>query len=179
MKKTMGLVAAGLALAAQMALAAPADRKDFQVAKDIASSVNGYGRFTIFDDVAGNVRDGVVTLTGSVTMPFKRDDIERRVAKIDGVRKVDDRIEVLPVSPSDDALRNRIARSIYGNSNFWNYATMVNPPIHILVEHGRVTLAGVVNNNMDRVLARSLAGAVRSIFGDQQSENRRRDARGA
>jgi osmotically-inducible protein OsmY len=34
---------------------------------------------------------------------------------------------------------------------------MPNPPIHIVVEHGRVTLTGVVNSNIDRVLARSLA----------------------
>jgi osmotically-inducible protein OsmY len=34
---------------------------------------------------------------------------------------------------------------------------MANPPIHIVVEHGRVTLTGVVNNNVERMLARSLA----------------------
>jgi hyperosmotically inducible protein len=64
---------------------------------------------------------------------------------------------VLPVSTFDDQLRYRIARSIYGNSNFWNYAIMPNPPIHIVVEHGRVTLTGVVQSNVDRMLARSLA----------------------
>jgi len=133
------------------------ERKDFQVAKDIATSVQRYTRFTIFDDVNANVKEGVVTLTGRVTMPFKRDDIARRVAKIDGVRSVDDQISVLPVSQFDDELRYRIARSIYNNSNFWNYAVMANPPIHIIVEHGRVTLTGVVQSNVDRMLARSLA----------------------
>jgi hypothetical protein len=34
---------------------------------------------------------------------------------------------------------------------------MANPPIHIIVERGHVTLTGVVNNNVDRMLARSLA----------------------
>ena len=34
---------------------------------------------------------------------------------------------------------------------------MANPPIHIIVERGRVTLTGVVNSNVDRMLARSLA----------------------
>jgi hypothetical protein len=34
---------------------------------------------------------------------------------------------------------------------------MANPPIHIIVEHGRVTLEGVVNNNVDRMIARSIA----------------------
>jgi osmotically-inducible protein OsmY len=34
---------------------------------------------------------------------------------------------------------------------------MANPPIHIIVERGRVTLTGVVNSNVERMLARSLA----------------------
>jgi len=152
--------AGGLLLIAQIALAGPVgqpDRKDFQVLKDVATSVERYTRFTIFDDVSASVKDGVVTLTGKVTMPFKRDDIERRIARVDGVRSVKDQISVLPVSQFDDELRYRIARSIYNNSNFWSYAVMANPPIHIVVEHGRVTLTGVVQSEVDRMLARSLA----------------------
>ena len=137
--------------------AAAAERKDFQVANDIASSVNRYSNFTIFDDVSVEVKEGVATLTGKVTMPFKRDDIEKRVMKVDGVTSVQNKIDVLPVSQSDDELRYLIARSIYGNANFWSYAIMPNPPIHIIVEHGRVTLTGVVQSNVDRMLARSLA----------------------
>jgi osmotically-inducible protein OsmY len=34
---------------------------------------------------------------------------------------------------------------------------MPSPPIHIVVEHGRVTLTGVVQSEVDRMLARSLA----------------------
>jgi hyperosmotically inducible periplasmic protein len=133
------------------------ERKDFQVLKDVATSVDRYVHFTIFDDVSASVKDGVVTLTGKVTMPYKHEDIAKRVAKVDGVREVRDEIGVLPVSQFDDELRTRIARSIYGNSNFWNYGIMPNPPIHIVVEHGRVTLTGVVQSEVDRMLARSLA----------------------
>ena len=66
-------------------------------------------------------------------------------------------IDVLPVSPYDEDLRLKIARAIYGNSAFWRYGASANPPIHIIVERGHVTLTGVVNSNVDRVLARSLA----------------------
>src|SRR6266849_9040231 len=134
-----------------------AERKDLQIANDVSKAVNRYPNFTIFDDLTIAVRGGVVTLDGKVTMPYKRDDIERKVAHIEGVKGVRDRIGVLPVSLNDDALLTRIARSIYGNSNFWNYAVMPNPPIHIIVEHGRVTLTGVVQSDVDRMLARSLA----------------------
>jgi len=147
----------GAALVVLSATVAAAQPKDFQVLKDVAAKVDGYTQFTIFDDVNAGVKDGVVTLTGKVTMPYKRDDIEKRVGKVAGVQSVVDKIEVLPVSQFDEELRYRIARSIYGHSNFWNYAIMPNPPIHIVVEHGRVTLTGVVNSNIDRVLARSLA----------------------
>ncbi len=147
----------GAALVVLSATVAAAQPKDFQVLKGVAAKVDGYTQFTIFDDVSASVKDGVVTLTGKVTMPYKRDDIEKRVGKVAGVQSVVDKIEVLPVSQFDEELRYRIARSIYGHSNFWNYAIMPNPPIHIVVEHGRVTLTGVVNSNIDRVLARSLA----------------------
>jgi hyperosmotically inducible periplasmic protein len=160
MTKKIVACAGGLLLTAQIALAGTnnqSDRKDFQVLKDVATSVDRYTRFTIFDDVSAGVKDGVVTLTGKVTMPFKRDDIAKRVATVDGVREVNNRIDVLPVSQFDDELRVRIARSIYGNANFWNYGIMPNPPIHIVVEHGRVTLTGVVQSEVDRMLARSLA----------------------
>jgi hyperosmotically inducible periplasmic protein len=179
MLRTITLLTAGLALTAQMAVAGPADRKDFQVANDIGASVSRYTQFTIFDAVSGIVHDGVATLTGKVTMPFKRDDIERRVAKVEGVREVNNKIAVLPVSRFDDELRYQIARSIYGNSNFWNYATMANPPIHIIVDRGHVTLTGVVNSNMDRMLARSLAaqfGAF-SVINDLKTDAEVRDAR--
>jgi hypothetical protein len=159
MRKLLLLAGAAVLLATHTAHAATVstERKDLQVFKDIANSVNRYTQFTIFDDINASVKDGVVTLTGKVTMPYKRDEIAKRVARIDGVVKVNDEITVLPVSQFDEELRFRIARSIYRNQNFWNYAIMANPPIHIVVEHGHVTLTGVVNSNVERVLARSLA----------------------
>jgi len=48
---------------------------------------------------------------------------------------------------------------IYSHPSFWQYASMANPPIHIVVENGHVTLDGVVNSNTDRMLARSIASS--------------------
>ena len=106
-----------------------------------ARSINRYPRLTIFDDINATVENGVVVLTGKVTMPYKKDDLEKRIAKIDGVRSVRNDIGVLPVSQFDDELRYRVSRAIYGNPSFWNYAAMANPPIHIIVDGGHVTLA--------------------------------------
>ena len=133
------------------------DRRDVRVADEVGRAVTRYVQLTIFDHVNAEVENGVVSLSGKVTMPYKKNDLERLVAKIDGVHSVRSDISVLPVSIFDEELRLRVARAIYGNSSFWHYASMANPPIHIIVENGRVTLAGVVNSNVERMLARSLA----------------------
>lgn len=147
-------------LAAALLLAPAAlaqDGQDQRLADAVASSVRSYSPFGIFDHVSGRVDDGVVVLTGKVTMPYKKKDIERRVAGLDGVRELRSEITVLPASPFDDDLRYRVSRAIYGNPSFWTYAAMANPPIHIIVENGRVTLTGVVTSQVERMMARSLA----------------------
>jgi hyperosmotically inducible periplasmic protein len=165
MRRTMLAWIVTLALPA-LALA-QGERKDLQVFNDVATAVTTYPRFTVFDNVTASVHDGVVVLDGKVTMPFKVDEIERRVARVAGVRAVYNRLKTLPVSFFDDELRYRIARSIYGNPAFWQYASMANPPIHIVVDRGHVVLTGVVNSGVERSLARSLA----SSFGAFSVEN--------
>lgn len=148
----LGLTLTGSAWADQ-------DRENYQVFKDVAQNVRTYTSFTIFDDVRAEVDNGVVTLSGRVTMPHKKKDLERRVARVPGVSAVRNEIAVLPNSIFDDRLRYQLAQAIYGNPTFWHYASMANPPIHIVVENGRVTLSGVVNNEVERVLARSIASS--------------------
>jgi hyperosmotically inducible protein len=130
---------------------------DAVLADRVAEIVRQYVHFGIFDDISIQVENRSVTLTGRVTMPYKRDDIVARVRKIDGVRDLTNSIEVLPVSLYDSDLRDRLARAIYGNPAFRHYASMVNPPIHIVVENGRVTLTGAVNSDVEKMLAYSLA----------------------
>lgn len=149
------VLAVALALPAATTAQMPvADRLLFE---RIGTQVERYTQYTIFDSISASVEDGRVVLTGWVTMPYKRDDIEQRVRRLDGVVSIENGIRVLPVSTFDDELRFRIARAIYGNSTFWQYASMANPPIKIVVNRGHVTLEGVVISNVERMLARSLA----------------------
>jgi hypothetical protein len=73
------------ALLMMLALGLPAQAaaqdEDFQVFKRAERQVLGYPHFTIFDSVHARVDDGVVTLTGKVTMPYKRDDIGWRAPR--------------------------------------------------------------------------------------------------
>jgi osmotically-inducible protein OsmY len=184
MTKRVLVLMAGVALSAWAASATAAttetgNRKDLQVFNDISKAVTRYAHFTVFDSVDASVKDGVVTLTGRVTMPFKRDDIEKRVAKVDGVREVHDEISVLPVSQFDDQIRYRVARAIYTNPNFWNYAIVADPPIHVVVEHSRVTLTGTVQSEVDKALARSIATnqfGVMSVTNNLKTEAEAKDA---
>jgi hyperosmotically inducible protein len=174
-----GFALSAWAVTATAATAETGNRKDLQVFNDISKAVTRYAHFTVFDSVDASVKDGVVTLTGRVTMPFKRDDIEKRVAKVDGVRELHDQISVLPVSQFDDQIRYRVARAIYTNPNFWNYAIVADPPIHVVVEHSRVTLTGTVQSEVDKALARSIATGqfgVMSVTNSLKTEAEVKDA---
>ena len=71
---------------------------------------------------------------------------------------------MLPNSPLDARLRTKVAQTIYGHPSFWRYASMANPPIHIIVENGHITLTGCVNNDVEKTLAFALA-QVEGAFG--------------
>ncbi|HUL73459.1 MAG TPA: BON domain-containing protein [Vicinamibacterales bacterium] len=148
------LVVAGALLVPQPAHAQVSDQK---LAERVLTSLREYSALTIFDDVVITVSDRAVTLTGDVTMPYKREEIGARVTKIDGVRSLTNRIAVLPALASDNNLRQRLAQAIYTHPAFWQYAAMACPPIHIIVDYGHVRLTGVVNNELERTLAYALA----------------------
>lgn len=123
--------------------------------------------YGVFDWLEGAVLpDGKVVLRGEVVKPTTKSDAEARVKKIEGVRTVDDRIEVLPLSSNDDKLRLAVYRAIfsYDSPLFTQYAIQAVPPIHILVKNGRVTLKGVVSREMDGQLAYTAARGVPGIF---------------
>jgi hyperosmotically inducible protein len=123
----------------------------------VAEAVITCPQYGVFDSIDVDVQDRVVTLSGRVTNPKKKDEIEKRVQKIDGVRSLANEIGVLPVSPADDELRYRIARAIYNHPMFWMHGQRAVPPIHIIVEQGRVTLTGLADSETQRTMAASLA----------------------
>ena len=66
------LMTVALGVPAMAAQGSVIERANYDVFKDVSSQVNRYVNFTVFDDVSASVVDGVVTLTGRVTMPYKR-----------------------------------------------------------------------------------------------------------
>lgn len=120
--------------------------------------------YTIFDNLAFRVDGSTVTLMGQVTRPVLKDDAERVVKKIEGVEQVQNEIRVLPLSPFDERIRFAAFRAIYGSPQLNRYAHQAMPPIHIIVDNGRITLEGVVANQFDRNLAYMKALGVHGAF---------------
>ena len=122
--------------------------------------------YDVFDWLEGEFRgDGTVVLRGETVRPTLKKDAEARVQKVEGVQKVINEIEVLPLSPNDDQLRVALYRAIYKyDSPLFRYATQAVPPIHIIVKNGRVTLKGVVATEMDSQLAYTAARGVPGAF---------------
>jgi len=158
------LVAAGSAVAATDPTPAAGDN-DAQIAQKIVHEIRMYPRYTIFDNVNVKVHDGEVDLVGQVSQPFKKGDMGRLAQRVAGVRSVTNEIEVLPTSLFDDRLRLQVARSIYRDPSLSRYAIQAIPPIHVIVDNGRVTLEGVVNNDMEKTIAGLRASQVGLSFG--------------
>ncbi|HEV2704726.1 MAG TPA: BON domain-containing protein [Pyrinomonadaceae bacterium] len=120
--------------------------------------------YGVFDNLAYKVEGGTVTLYGQVVRPTTRSDAERRVARIPGVERVVNNIEVLPLSSFDDSIRANAYNQIFGAGSLYRYALGVNPSIHIVVRRGHITLEGVVANKMDKQMAYMAARQVPGAF---------------
>jgi hyperosmotically inducible protein len=120
--------------------------------------------YGVFDNLAYRVDGRVVILLGQVTRPTLKTDAGKVVFKIEGVDKVDNQIKVLPLSPLDDRTRVAVYRAIYGYPGLDRYAMQAVPPIHIIVENGKVTLEGVVSTQADKDTAGIRANGVQGVF---------------
>jgi hyperosmotically inducible periplasmic protein len=120
--------------------------------------------FGVFDNIAFKVDGYNVTLLGQVVRPSLKSDAENAVKHIEGVEKIDNQIEVLPPSTTDDSLRLALYRAIYGYPALEKYALGVQKPIRIIVKNGHVTLEGVVDSDADKNMAGLRAKGVPGTF---------------
>jgi hyperosmotically inducible protein len=135
-----------------------------RIAKEVRHEILMLPYYNVFDDIKYSVNGYDVTLTGQVTNPTLKRDAENVVKHIEGVEKVDNQIEVLPVSSLDDGLRLRLYRAIYGFPALEKYAMPVIKPIRIIVKNGNVTLEGVVDSQADKDMAGLRANGVANVF---------------
>ena len=174
----MGAMAVGLAL---VVISVEAQNKDRDKnGADRTASMGGVGQdritrevrhelvmlpyYGVFDNLGYRVDGGTVSLSGQVTRPTLKSDAENVVKGIEGVTRVDNQIEVLPLSSMDDGIRIATYRTIFGKPGLDRYAMQAVPPIHIVVANGKVTLEGVAATEADKNLAGIYANTVSGVF---------------
>jgi osmotically-inducible protein OsmY len=146
-------------------------------------------QYGVFDSIHFAIKGNTVILRGEASRPILKSTLENTVKRIDGVKNVENEIEVLPLSPSDDRIRAAVYRSIYtwgplqrytsnrggaaragGNSVARQAGGITNDPpfgwhaIHIIVKNGNVTLTGVVDSEGDLTMAGMRANMVSGVF---------------
>ena len=176
------------ALAAAVALTGAINAQDLATEQRALSVQQALGRLTsygVFDHVSFSVDRGRVTLAGYAYSGTLRRDAEKAVKRVAGVDEVENRIQLLPASANDDRIRRATFYSIYTDSFLSRYAAggahaayyeaiefgripgrqpFGDYPIHIIVDGGRTTLFGVVDNLSDKRLAEMRAREVSGVF---------------
>lgn len=141
------------------------DRSQNRLVREVRHELVMLPYYGVFDNLAYRVDGSSVTLFGEVTRPVLRKDAENVVRRIEGVSNVVNNIKVLPLSPNDDRIRIAVYRAIYGHPALADrYGYRAVPSIHILVDNGHVTLAGVVSNEGDKNIANIQANGVPGVF---------------
>src|SRR5256885_1402814 len=69
--------------------------------------------YGVFDNLSYKVEGATVTLMGQVTRTTLKSDAENVVKGIEGVEKVNNQIQVLPLSSMDDRIRLAVYRAIF------------------------------------------------------------------
>lgn len=125
--------------------------------------------YTIFDDLRYRVNGYNVELLGEVNNPTLKSDAENAVKKIEGVEQVTNHIEILPPSPSDQRIREAVARRVFSFDGLSRYSWEAAPSIHIIVKNGHITLLGVVDSESDKNAAGIQANQVPGAFSVQNN----------
>lgn len=132
---------------------------------DIARAVRHALEWNVFvpdQRIRSTVSDGVVTLEGEVDCGSEREDAERAVRDLAGVRSVLNRLEVRvqPIEPK--AVRHAIEQALE------RQAEREGKSLDIQVRDGRVSISGVVRSWKER---EAVLGAARGTAGVRNVDN--------
>jgi osmotically-inducible protein OsmY len=162
-----------------------------RIVKDVQKKLGGLTNYSVFDWITFATQGKTVILRGYASRPTLKDEAGRSLKNVPGIDSVDNQIEVLPLSPSDDRVRASVYNRIYTsaplrkyNANAGNLRRAMGPgpslaaaaggitqdppigyhAIHIIVKNGHVTLYGVVLNQGDAAIAGMQANSAPGAF---------------
>lgn len=126
-----------------------------QIAREVRRELATLPYYDVFDFLQFEVQpDFTVVLSGQTVRPTLKRDAEARLRDVEGINRVVNNIEVLPLSPNDDRIRVAVYRELFNfDSPLYRYSLGAVPPIRIIVRNGRVTLKGIVATEADSNLA--------------------------
>lgn len=177
-----------LALAGILPMRALAEDEQayIRMARKIQREIVTLPEFGVFDSIRFSFKGDTVILRGQASRPTLKSGAENVTKRVEGVAKVDNQIEVLPLSSSDDAVRLATYVAIYGHpmlsrfnpnrgapmfmsrmramTGITNDPPTGNHPVHIIVKNGQVTLEGLLPTVGDRTVAELQANGVFGAF---------------
>ena len=161
-KKYFALLSVVIFLSASAVVAGPAvsDAKpEKTIEQQIFKRIASLPRYGVFDLINFEVQGDTVILSGkTITLGTKR-AAANAVKDLPGIRNVVNNIEELPPSGYDNSIRRGILRE-FADKGLYQYLWEPNPSVHIIVDRGRVSLEGYVNNRSDANLMNILANGV-------------------
>ena len=126
---------------------------DSIITKEVQKNIRYNLFYTVFDWVTVSTHNGAVTLKGYVDQPWDKKFFVNIANKVKGVKSVTDKIEKVT---GPDELRYKAARLIYTSPDFAQYATLKDPPVHIIVISNKVILEGKVYSKIAKKWADTL-----------------------
>ena len=143
----------------------PVQEDQEELVEDVSRAIQRYPHYRIWDYIDGRIDDGVVSIFGRVTPERdKAGELFERIAKVRGVQDV--QMNVTPLSPSraDDRLRASIGRRLFSSEHFQRFASMTNPPFHIIVNNSVVTLIGYVQSQIEYIEMQRIVAQTQGVL---------------
>ena len=147
------------------AIEVPVQEDQKELVEEVSRAIQRYPHYRIWDYLDGRINNGVVTIVGRVTPERdKAGELFERIAKVRGVQDV--QMNVTPLSPSrsDDRLRSAIARRLFSSDHFQRFASMTNPPFHIIVNNSVVTLVGYVQSQIEFIEMQRIVAQTQGVL---------------
>ena len=157
-----------------------------RMARTIQREILTLPEYGVFDSIRFSFKGDTVILRGYASRPILKSSAENVTKRVEGVAKVDNQIEVLPLSPNDDRIRLGAYVAIYGHATLSRFnpnrgtplfmsriralTGITNDPpfgnhrVHIVVKNGNITLEGVLPTSGDRIIAELQANGVSGSF---------------
>jgi osmotically-inducible protein OsmY len=128
-------------------------RSDLSILNEVLSDI-GSDYALDGKSIATSVTDGIVTLNGDVNTFWEKSHAGDVASRVHGVRQLINKLRVNNVSPLSDAtLKSEIKDRLTTNAE----TMFIAPDLKVDVDHGKVTLTGVVNYWSEYAAAQNIA----------------------